>query len=147
MYVSDMCTIVSNNNDNIYCLHFFISSTFYNNRIFRKFQMSRKFNLKSRIISALRRIFFYSPLRREALLRAKVEKDKYKSALSNKLFSIRDICVDHVAPVVDPIRGWTTWDDFINRLFCSVDKLQVISKKEHKKKSKKELKTRKRHSK
>lgn len=34
--------------------------------------------------------------------------------------------VDHIKPVVDPDVGFTTWDEFIARLFCEEDNLQVL---------------------
>jgi len=70
-------------------------------------------------------------------------KDKYRCAVTNKLFAASEVCVDHIDAVVDPAKGWTNWEDFITRLFCPIEKLQVISKKEHKKKSKQEMKLRK----
>ena len=102
----------------------------------------RVWTLKSLIISALRKIFFYSPLRREALERAKVG-DLYKCAITGKKYPINMVTVDHTDPVVDPKKGWVDWDTFINRLFCSVENLQVVNKDEHKKKTKKENQERK----
>ena len=46
--------------------------------------------------------------------------------------------VDHEPPVVDPRTGFTTWDSFINNLFCEEDKLQVLCKACHDEKSKEE---------
>lgn len=34
--------------------------------------------------------------------------------------------VDHIDPIIDPEVGFTTWDDFIERLFAEKDKLQVL---------------------
>ena len=39
--------------------------------------------------------------------------------------------VDHISPVVDPTIGFNGWDDFIERLFCEVDNLQVLCKPCH----------------
>lgn len=39
--------------------------------------------------------------------------------------------VDHRIPVVDPKVGFTTWDEFIDRLFCEVDNWQVLCKPCH----------------
>lgn len=102
----------------------------------------REYNLKRIIISALRKIFFYSPLRREALELAKVG-NMYKSAGNGKKFPVNCVTVDHIIPVVDPKKGFTNWDDFINRLFCPVKNLQVLSKEEHNAKTQKERKQRK----
>jgi 5-methylcytosine-specific restriction endonuclease McrA len=46
--------------------------------------------------------------------------------------------VDHIKPVVDPNVGFTTWDDFIERLFCEADNLQVLCKVCHDEKTAKE---------
>lgn len=47
----------------------------------------------------------------------------------------KDIKVDHILPVVDPAMGFTTWDSFIERLFCEADNLQVLCEDCHNKKS------------
>lgn len=40
--------------------------------------------------------------------------------------------VDHIKPVVDPKKGFTTWDEFIDRLFCERKNLQAICLECHK---------------
>lgn len=105
----------------------------------------RTWNLKFIIISALRKIFFYSPLRKEALERAK-SGSLYKSAGNRKRYPINEVTVDHIDPVVDPAKGFENWDTFISRLFCPVENLQVLSKKEHNAKTQKERKERKNRS-
>lgn len=34
--------------------------------------------------------------------------------------------VDHVEPVVDPVRGFVSWDEYIERMFCEEDGFQVL---------------------
>ena len=46
--------------------------------------------------------------------------------------------VDHIKPVVDPKKGFTTWDDFIDRLFCEKKNLQALCRGCHAKKTKEE---------
>lgn len=99
----------------------------------------RAFNLKSAIISHLRRIFFYSPLRAEALAQAK-QKLGYKCAKCKKLFD--KVKVDHIEPVV-PTTGWVDWNSFIDRLFCKPELLQCLCEKDHNVKTKAETKERK----
>jgi hypothetical protein len=53
-----------------------------------------------------------------------------------------NIFVDHVAPVVGGT-GFTSWDDFIEGLYCEVDNLQVLCKECHDAKSKAERTQRK----
>lgn len=101
----------------------------------------RPWNLKGLIISHLRKIFFYSPLRREAISKAKVG-NLYRSGINGKKYPINEVKVDHVIPVVDPKVGFVDWNTFIDRLFCPVENLQVISKEEHDAKTKKERKER-----
>jgi 5-methylcytosine-specific restriction endonuclease McrA len=52
----------------------------------------------------------------------------------------KNVFVDHVQPIVDPIKGFTTWDDFVNKLFCEVDNLQLLCRDCHDKKSTEERK-------
>ncbi len=39
---------------------------------------------------------------------------------------VTNIFVDHIQPIVDPEVGFTTFDDFINRMFCEEDNLQLL---------------------
>lgn len=50
--------------------------------------------------------------------------------------------VDHIKPVVDPKKGFTTWDDFIDRLYCESKNLQAICKGCHTIKTKQEREVR-----
>lgn len=50
----------------------------------------------------------------------------------NGVFPKAQVQVDHIIPV-----GFTkTWDDYIERLYCEIENLQVLCKKCHKKKTK-----------
>lgn len=51
------------------------------------------------------------------------------------------VYVDHISPIVGD-EGFTTWDDFINNLFCDSSNLQVLCKNCHDLKSKAERTTR-----
>jgi len=53
-------------------------------------------------------------------------------------FSSRDIQVDHIKPVVDPKKGFQTWDIYIDRLFCEKKNFQCLCKICHKVKTKNE---------
>jgi uncharacterized CHY-type Zn-finger protein len=99
----------------------------------------KKFNPKTKIVPAVRRIWFHSPLRREVLKRAKV--DEYYRC--EKCHGLQEkVHIDHIDPCV-PLTGWDGYDGFISRLFCETDKLQVICEKCHSKKSLEETKVRK----
>jgi len=56
----------------------------------------------------------------------------YKCSACKKLFVAVDVQVDHIKPVVDPKKGFVSWDDFINRIFCEIENLQVLCKADHK---------------
>lgn len=43
-----------------------------------------------------------------------------------RLFPKNQMRADHVEPVVDPARGFTTWDDYIARMFVEQDGYQAI---------------------
>ncbi len=62
----------------------------------------------------------------------------YKCAKCKKHFVAADVQVDHVLPVVDPKVGFVSWDDFINRIFCEIENLQVMCKPCHKVKTEEE---------
>jgi 5-methylcytosine-specific restriction endonuclease McrA len=67
----------------------------------------------------------------------------YKCASCKNLFTTKDIQIDHIQPVVDPIKGFISYDDFIDRLFCQKDNLQVLCKPCHKIKTNEEKQKRK----
>jgi 5-methylcytosine-specific restriction endonuclease McrA len=50
-------------------------------------------------------------------------------------FPATQVQVDHIEPVVSPQTGFTTWDDFVRRLFCGKENLQVLCKTCHSLKS------------
>ena len=56
----------------------------------------------------------------------------YTCAACKKLFVATDVQVDHIKPVVDPKKGFVSWDSFIDRMFCEIENLQVMCKPCHK---------------
>jgi len=56
----------------------------------------------------------------------------YKCAECKKHFVAVDVQVDHIDPIVDPKKGFQTWDKFIERMFVEIEKLQVLCKPCHK---------------
>lgn len=50
----------------------------------------------------------------------------------------QNVFVDHIEPVIEPIKGFTTWDEVIDRMFCEEEGLQVLCKSCHDKKTKEE---------
>jgi hypothetical protein len=65
-------------------------------------------------------------------------KEEVPASLKTEKGRVNNVYVDHIDPVVDPSVGFTTWDDFIERLFCEEDNLQVLCKACHDEKSSKE---------
>lgn len=53
-------------------------------------------------------------------------------------FPASQMQVDHIQPVVDPVKGFKDWNTFIKRLFCDEDNLQAICKLCHKLKTRAE---------
>lgn len=53
---------------------------------------------------------------------------------------VQNVFVDHVKPIVDPKVGFVSFDEFIERLFCEEDNLQVLCGDCHDKKSMSERK-------
>jgi hypothetical protein len=39
---------------------------------------------------------------------------------------VRNVFVDHIAPIVPPDLGFTTWGDYINNMFCDSSNLQTL---------------------
>jgi len=46
--------------------------------------------------------------------------------------------VDHIDPIVDPAKGWESWDATIERMFCEEENLQLLCTECHDKKSNEE---------
>lgn len=49
-----------------------------------------------------------------------------------------DASVDHIEPVIDPEVGFTSWDEYIERLLCEKEGFQVLCKPCHDHKTKQE---------
>lgn len=98
-------------------------------------------NRYGRIKSALRKAWLTSPERNAVKKQARVGRGVYRckgyKRRSHKV-SAKEVCVDHIEPVVNPSTGFTTWDELVDRLFVTEDKLQVLCKECHKQKSKDE---------
>ena len=67
----------------------------------------------------------------------------YKCNKCKGIFPTSKVNVDHIKPIVNPAIGFTSWDDFIDNLFCSIENLQVLCTDCHTLKTQKENKKRK----
>lgn len=91
----------------------------------------KRSNLKSFIINALRRATYRWPPRNDALKTSRKQKGLYECASCNEYFKNKEICLDHIQPVVDPRTGFTTWDDYIEKMFPEKEGFQVLCKRCH----------------
>lgn len=55
----------------------------------------------------------------------------YKCNVCGHDFPATDIQVDHIEAVIDPKKGFTSWDDVIVRMFCESDGFQILCKPCH----------------
>lgn len=93
------------------------------------------------IISALRSASNRWPPKYEAKKAAKLRYGVYQCAgYKTEPHEARasQVQIDHIIPVVDPVTGFSTWDNFINRLFCEAENFQLLCLDCHKRKSKDE---------
>ncbi len=102
----------------------------------RKIRKKNDFRLEGYIFGALRKIWRWHPERKKALTLAKLHDQRaddlyFSCAKCDQFFTRKNIHIDHVDPVVDPAKGFTTWDNYIEGLFVTSDKLQVLCKDCH----------------
>lgn len=102
-----------------------------------------KFNRKSFIIQQLRRASYKYPPRNEALKLARVDRGLYACRTCADINRRESVVLDHIDPVVDPSKGFTNWDDYVNRMFPETEGFQCICRKCHEVKTKKENLSRK----
>ena len=88
-------------------------------------ELKRK-KIKKFLISILRRATYRWPPRSDALKDARKERNLYICAMCESGFKNSEVVLDHIFPVVDPKTGFTTWDDYINRMFPEKDGFQVL---------------------
>ncbi len=90
--------------------------------------------LKYFIINTLRRASFRWKPRGEAEKKFRVPNGTFKNgktkygyqcAHCNEIFMKKDVCTDHIIPVVGE-EGFTTFDEYIERMFCDADGFQVL---------------------
>ena len=104
--------------------------------------------LKAFIVSGLRAASRRYPPKFETLNEAKTEKkinpvsgrmaQHYRCNICKEEFTSKGIQIDHIKPVVDPKKGFISWDVYISRLFCDKKNLQAICRECHLKKTQKE---------
>ena len=101
---------------------------------------------RSFVISTLRAGSRKWPPKYETLNAAKTEKkvnkatgrlaQHYLCAMCEQEYTQKDVQVDHIKPVIDPKKGFVSWDTYIDRMFCEGKNLQVLCKICHAEKTK-----------
>lgn len=109
-------------------------------------------NRKTFIISVIRGGFRKWTEKYECLKDARVGKqvnkttgrmaEHYKCAACSYHFPLKEVQVDHINPVVDPVKGFVNWDEYIDRMYTTKDNLQCLCKPCHKEKTNAERKQR-----
>lgn len=118
------------------------------------------YKTKYRLQAAARKLFRWHPIKKQAELSLAVRKYFYQCPDCKLYFYKPSIKVlkrdeeqffvdlmdldateaklhlDHIDPVVDPKTGFTTWENYYNRLFCCISNLVMLCCKCHKVKTK-----------
>ena len=111
--------------------------------------LKRKYSIEAKIRLALRRVWMYSDIRRDALKRASVGWNTYKCAMCDEIRSRNYVDVDHIEPVT-PFEGIVDndWGPYIKRLlYVKLDGLSVLCKECHQTKTNEERTQRSEHKK
>ena len=93
------------------------------------------------ITGALRSASHRWPPKWKVKTKARVERGKYLCSgyeVDPHIVPAKETNVDHISPIIDPDKGFISWDDFIERLFCEEEGLQVLCKDCHARKTKNE---------
>src|ERR1035437_3923217 len=88
--------------------------------------LKRPFELRPFLFAGLRRLSYRYPSRSKCLQYYRIRRGWYKCAICKGDFRKCDVAIDHIDPVVNPRTGFRTWDEYIERLFCSEHGLQVL---------------------
>ena len=99
----------------------------------------KSFNFNRWLISQLRRLSFRVP-RVYSIVKdaARLDRGIYQCQICKSKVRNGDYAIDHIRPVIDPSTGFRSWDDYIDRLFCGPEGLQLICHPCHDKKTERE---------
>lgn len=100
---------------------------------------------KSFVINGLRRLSYRWPGRWLAEKRSKVGRNQYccENPDCGVIVGKRETSMDHTIPVVDPEKGFTTFDEYIDRMFCDQTLFKRLCHSCHDEKTQKENSVRK----
>lgn len=82
-------------------------------------------DIKKFLIPILRKASLRWPARTECLRLARKDRNQYECAICKNQFPRTLIHIDHINPVV-AITGFTSWDDYVARLFVKIEELQAV---------------------
>jgi len=105
-------------------------------------KVKKPLNKKSFVIMVLRRGSYKWPPRNEVLKSARVDRGMYQCNVCKTVVGRKDISLDHITPVVS-LSGFTTWDEYIDRMYCDASGFQAICTVCHDKKTAMERELRK----
>ncbi len=88
-------------------------------------------NVKSFVIRALRRSSLRWYARNACMKRAKKARNQYECAHCHNIFGRKDVHLDHKEPVIDPLKGFESFDIYIERLFVPETGYQLLCKPCH----------------
>ena len=86
------------------------------------------------VIRHLRLATYKWPFKHMAKSLQRLDRGLYKCQSCQKAFGPKEIHVDHIEPIVN-ITGFISWDEYINKLFVTTDKMQVLCIQCHEAKS------------
>ena len=87
--------------------------------------------VKTFLTGYLRRASLHWPARNEALTDARSARGWYKCAMCQEEYKRDQVDIDHIKPIVSLKDGFTTWDDYINALFCPKEGFQILCQNCH----------------
>lgn len=103
--------------------------------------------IKQKVIPALRRVSRWWKPKQDATRRQKVAPNQFKCQGCEEVYTIKEISLDHIKPVVDVKTGFVDWNTYIDRMFCGEDGFQVLCDACHTSKSQVENELRKKYRK
>ncbi len=82
--------------------------------------------LKRFLIPVLRRATYRWKDRDEAFKAARIDRGQYKCASCSEIFGPKEVCIDHIEPVVSIDEGFTDWGIYVKRMFPEKEGFQVL---------------------
>lgn len=102
--------------------------------------MKKQRTLKSRLISAIAKVWMWWEPRQEVKNRCKIRTGWWKCETCKR--ETERLEIDHIEPVILPKDGFIDWNTYIASKFVTSDKLRGICRECHQQKTKEENKVR-----